>query len=67
MIIEQRKNIQLQLDAPNIDSTSDDEDEDPNSLEMCALAHEVNDFGGNREFCEVAEDMYPYTVISLIK
>lgn len=56
---EQRKNIKLQLDALDIDPTSEHEYQDPQSLEMCRPAHEVIDFWGNKEFSGVAEEMYP--------
>ena len=60
MLTEERKKIQLQLDALDIESDSEDEDSDESTLpspEMCSVSHEVIDFGQKKkEVCGVAEE-----------
>ena len=48
LLTEERKKIQIQLDALDIESDSEDEDSDDSTLsspDMCGVSHEVVDFG----------------------
>ena len=59
LLTEDRKKIQIQLDALDIESDSEDEDSDDSTLpspEMGGTSHEVVDFGQKKkEVCGVAE------------
>ena len=64
LITEERKKIQIQLDALDIESDSEDEDSNDSTLpspKMCGVSHEVIDFGQKKkEVCGVAEDLPRY-------
>lgn len=63
LLTEERKKIQLQLDALDIESDFEDEDSDDSTLpspEMCGVSHEVIDFGQKKkEICGMAEEIFP--------
>ena len=59
MLSEERKKIEIQLDALDLDLDFDDNDSDESKLpspELCAYTHELFDFGQRKnEMCGVAD------------